>query len=462
VRRARWALGAALAIAALARLWLTFVDDGIFWPDEIFQSIEPAHQRAFGYGLLPWEYTAGGRSWLLPMLLAPLLRLGAALGGGRPRVYLVLVRLVFVGVSVATAYGAYLMATKLRVAPLRASVAAALFALLPPAVLLAPRALSENAVALPIVLGLALLCDETPSLAAVAGAGLLLGVATILRIQNVLVCVPAVAWLLARRRWRQSAGLVAVLAACALADGALDRVTWGHWFQSAFVYWHENMDRGRANMMGRQPAAYYLTALWSSAGPAAPVLLALAAVGSVRPRARGIAAIAAVYLVGYSLVGHKELRYSLPAWPLLCALAAAGVDGLAERSARAGSAAAAVALAASLVAVAHVPRLTFAEMGSGGGAARVVDHGGAYNRALAAAHELPDLCGLALPTDRTESGGMSWLHRRVRVYGREEAPKPELRHYNYKIELGRDGSATLVPLGFRDCKYDWSYDAHAN
>ena len=460
MRRAGWALAAALAVGALVRLWLALVDDGIFWPDEIFQSIEPAHQRAFGYALLPWEYTAGGRSWLLPMLLSPLLRLGAALGGGRPRVYLVLVRLVFVALSVATLYGSWLVARKLRVGPTRATLAAALLALLPPAILLAPRALSENAVGLPIVLAVALLCDETPALGAVAGAGLLLGVATILRIQNALVCAPAVAWLLARRRWRQAALLAGVLAACALADGALDRLTWGRWFQTAFVYWHENIDRGRADSMGRQPAAYYLTALLSSAGPAAVVLLVLAAIGSLR--ARGVAFVALVYLVGYSVVGHKELRFASPMWPLLCALAAVGVDVVAAWRARLGAAAAAIALGAAVLAAVHVPRLTFAEMGSPGGHGRVVDHGGAYNRALAAAHDRPDLCGLALPTERTESGGMSWLHRHVRVYGREEAPRRELRHYNYVIELGRDGSATLVPLGFAACAYDWSYDAHAN
>jgi GPI mannosyltransferase 3 len=450
-----------LVLGAAARLALALTDDGIFWPDEIFQSIEPAHQRAFGYALLPWEYADGARSWLLPMLLAPLLRIGAALGGDRPRVYLVLVRLVFVALSVAAAYGAYLLARRLRVAPERAVVAAALFALLPPAILLAPRAFSENVVALPIVLGAALLCGEAPSRRAVVGAGLLFGVATILRVQNVVVCAAAVGWLLARREARRAALLVAVLAACALADGLLDRLTWGGWFQSARVLWQVNIVRGYANMMGRQPAGFYVTTLVTSSGAAGVVLLGLAAVGCVR--ARGVGALALTYLIAYSLVGHKELRYSLPAWPLVCALAAVGVDVLAGVRPLLGTAAAVVAVVAAAFGAATVPRLTFEALGSAGGKVPVVDHGGAYNRALLVAHARADLCGLELPTARTESGGISWLHRRVPVYGLDDAPPRSAHHYNYVIELARDGSsAKVVSLGFTDCAPDPAYQWRGN
>jgi hypothetical protein len=175
-----------------------------------------------------------------------------------------------------------------------------------------------------------------------------------------------------------------------------------------------------------------------------------------------VAAIALVYLVGYSVVGHKELRYSSPVWPLLCALAAVGLDVLARVRPRLGVAAAAAAVVAALVAAAAVPRLTFEALGSAGGKARIIDRGGAYNRALAAAHDRADLCGLKLPTERTASGGISWLHRRVPVYGREDAPPPDERHYNYAIELGRDGSATLVPLGFTECAPDASYRWRGN
>src|SRR5262250_3404042 len=75
----RRGLGLALLAASLCagfafRAWLSFHDDGIYWPDEIYQSLEPAHRLVFGYGLIPWEFVQGARSWALPGLVAGLLK----------------------------------------------------------------------------------------------------------------------------------------------------------------------------------------------------------------------------------------------------------------------------------------------------------------------------------------------------------------------------------------------------
>ena len=48
----------------------------VVWPDEIFQTLEQAHRLAFGYGIVPWEFRAGARSWLLPGLLAGAMEAG--------------------------------------------------------------------------------------------------------------------------------------------------------------------------------------------------------------------------------------------------------------------------------------------------------------------------------------------------------------------------------------------------
>src|SRR5262249_20954686 len=60
----------ALGVGAAIRLWLSVNDDGIYWPDEIYQSLEPAHRLVFGYGLVAWEFVQGARSWLLAGALA--------------------------------------------------------------------------------------------------------------------------------------------------------------------------------------------------------------------------------------------------------------------------------------------------------------------------------------------------------------------------------------------------------
>src|SRR5580698_3158631 len=59
-----------LPIAAAPRIWTMISDQGVFWPDEIYQSIEQAHRLVFGYGMVPWEFRDGARSWVFPGLLA--------------------------------------------------------------------------------------------------------------------------------------------------------------------------------------------------------------------------------------------------------------------------------------------------------------------------------------------------------------------------------------------------------
>lgn len=67
-RAAAWWLLLALTLSAGLgmRLWFAFNDDGIYWPDEIYQSLEPAHR--VGFGTLPWEFVEGARNWTLPGL----------------------------------------------------------------------------------------------------------------------------------------------------------------------------------------------------------------------------------------------------------------------------------------------------------------------------------------------------------------------------------------------------------
>src|SRR5947208_2024724 len=86
---------AALVIGGVLRLGLALHDDGIYWPDEIYQSLEPAHKLVFGYGLMPWEYRLGARTWAFPGLIAGLLRLIVALGATDPRAYVDVIRLIF-------------------------------------------------------------------------------------------------------------------------------------------------------------------------------------------------------------------------------------------------------------------------------------------------------------------------------------------------------------------------------
>ncbi len=53
----------------------------VVWPDEIFQTLEQAHRLVFGYGILPWEFRVGARSWLLPGALGGVMAASSWMGG---------------------------------------------------------------------------------------------------------------------------------------------------------------------------------------------------------------------------------------------------------------------------------------------------------------------------------------------------------------------------------------------
>src|SRR5690349_7416820 len=95
-----WLLAAVLAAGAALRVHQALTDDGMHWPDEIYQSLEPAHRAVYGYGLRAWEMVEGARHWALPGLVAVVLWLSELLHLTAPREYLTVVRLIFCAVGV--------------------------------------------------------------------------------------------------------------------------------------------------------------------------------------------------------------------------------------------------------------------------------------------------------------------------------------------------------------------------
>ncbi|HMC94016.1 MAG TPA: mannosyltransferase, partial [Polyangia bacterium] len=93
-----------LLLAAIPRVWAAIGDQGMLWPDEIYQSVEQAHRLAFGYGFVPWEFQDGARSWLFPGVLGLFWKLGMLVGIGSEPVLLLLTRLAMVGLALVGIY----------------------------------------------------------------------------------------------------------------------------------------------------------------------------------------------------------------------------------------------------------------------------------------------------------------------------------------------------------------------
>jgi GPI mannosyltransferase 3 len=446
-RTAAVVLWLALAVGAALRGWLALTDAGIYWPDEIYQSLEPAHRLVWGRGLVAWEFAEGARPWTLPGLVAAVWGPLRLLGISRPDVYVPTVKLVFAAAGVATAWATARLARALGAAALPAAAAGALWALAAPAIYFAPRGLSEPLSALPVTLGLAWAWPRgAPRRARLLGAALL-GLAVLLRLQDAVVCIGLLLALLGRGERRAAGEVLGVFALAALALGALDWASWGQPFQSALVYLRFNLLQGGGRAWGTSQASYYLQVLWR-AMPAVTAVLAVGAVLAVR-RAPGLCALVAAFLALHSLVPHKELRFVLPVLPVWAALAGVGMDTarawVATRWPLLAGWVVAPALLAAAISAAGFHRLTFGDLGA---YETLKPQASAYqdfadvNRLLSTAGALPDVCGLKVEAVHMAwAGGYTYFHRDARLYSHLGPPR-NTGKYNYVLSVPQ-----VVPPG---------------
>ncbi len=456
--------GVALVAGAALRAWVAITDHGLYWPDEVHQTLEPAHRLAFGYGLRAWEFVAGARHWALPATFALWMKAAHWLGADDPRVCLGVIRALLCASGLAAAWASGQLARRLGADAWGAAAATAAFAVMGLSAYFAPRAMSETAAALPVVLGLAwAMPREATAQERLAGAGLLT-LAVFFRLHCALFGVGLVLLWLARRQAKAALEISAVFAAGAVLYGAIDALTWGSWFHSARAYLGFNLLEGKSALFGVAPPAFYPRHLWASLGPLWPVLCALALLGA--RRSPPLALFFAAFFLAHLFTPHKELRFLFPALPLLCALAGLGISQLSRLHARAGWAGlAALGLAVTLSAV-RLPGLTRRDVGVGATQQSAFNAGGAENRLLWAAHQQPDLCGLLVRTQALAYvGGYTYLHRPVPLYSAERPPANE-RHYNYVIAPAaeRAGSAVAERDGLQlvrvrpDCEPDAAFD----
>ncbi|HYO54761.1 hypothetical protein [Archangium sp.] len=468
---ARAVLVLVLGVGAVLRVWLALTDDGLSWPDEIYQSLEPAHRLVFGYGMQAWEFIEGARNWTLPALVAALFKLSALVGLEEPRGYLGLTRSVFGLLGAATAWGSWRLTRAYGASALAAAAGASLFALAAVPLYFAPRAMSENASALPVVLGLALaLAPGASRRAGVVGASLL-GLAVLLRLQNGVFCVGLLAVLAARRDWRAARDALAVLAGWALLFGLLDRLTWGRWFHSALVYLDFNLVKNGAASFGTEPFSYYNRVLFRAMGGVTLVTAGLALLAA--RRAPGLLGVAAAFYLLHALQPHKELRFLVPVLPLFAALAGVGLDTVLRHL---PPSPARLALPLVVVAVAgfsglRMGGLTFRDIGQYPGAKSLQsawDDFGPVNRLLITAGRLPDVCGLKVEAAHLAwTGGYSYFHRDVPLYahngpGRESGLFSHVLTVSGSVANGEvvasEGPFVLVRLPRGHCAPDpaWS------
>jgi len=438
---ARLVLVGALLAGAFCRIFVVFSDDGIYWPDEIYQSLEPAHRAVFGYGFTVWEFRHGARNWATPGVVAVIMATTKVLGVDSPDLYLAAIRLMFAALSMAAALGIFRLVRGLGGSEVAAAVGAATWSLAAPSIYFAHRALSENLAAASLIWAVALLLPRQASVRRLWCGASLLGLSVLFRLQIGLMAVGILGVLAARRRYTALKHVSVALAIWAFLYGALDAATWGHlsfaryggWFHSAITYVYFNVVEGRSSDWGVFPASYYLTTVFRSM-PLEALCLATGAIAALWS-SRETAFLLVLFVGAHSAVGHKEYRFILPAIPLAIAAASVAFDRW-PRHIRA------VALSAMTIGAAWSAStfrsLSFADVGrapdtSPGSA---WDDSGSVNRLMLKANKIRDLCGLRIDVHPAWHGGSTYLHRRVHIYP-EMPDRP--RYFNYVISTDTPG-----------------------
>ncbi len=423
----RLALGAVLLFGAILRIWVLLTQTYVIFADETFQYLEQGHRLAFGYGVVPWEYHDGIRSWLLPGLIAGLMRIGSWLGDG-PALYLLLTRGACVALSLTVVWAGFRIAE--RIGGLGPAVVTGLFcAVWFDLIWFAPVVLTEVAAAHLLIIAAVLGDDDAgdndlgdddvgggSARRRFLTAGACLGLAFCLRYQYAfaIAAIALAQYRLAWPKWRNA--LAGGIAVALIAGGLLDWLSWGAPFQSVWLHFLRNTVDGVGSAIGTDPPLYYLQYLLVALWPA-PLLLALAVLGATRVPALGLAAL--LTLLVHSAVPHKEVRFIYLALAVAPILIGVGVVLLLDRFRLRQP----VVLAAVVV--------VWSGLSWMGATGQALAARWSLNRgpvqAFLAASRLPALCGLAVRDMRLiDSGGYTYLHRDVRLFFTDTAAEVSL------------------------------------
>ncbi|HEY1805295.1 MAG TPA: hypothetical protein VGG45_12545 [Terracidiphilus sp.] len=310
------------AFAFALRIGLAVGSPNVFVPDEVFQSLEPAHRLAFGYGVISWEWRFGVRSWVFPTFLAGIMRVTTWMGAGS-RGYLLGIAIVLSLISLVTIWFGYAWAKRASgaTAAIIAAVACSFFFGL---VYFAPKTLNEAVAAHVLLPGLYLgvYGEKLGERKRMFLAGFLCALAACLRIQLLPALLFAMVYF-CYPRWRAR---IPAVAAGALVPtfifGAADWITWSYPWQTFIRYYEVNMVGELRKQFWPEPWYWYVLVLLVLLGPAVLLLF------NGARRSPFLAIFCAIILVSHSFIPHKEIRYIYPILAPAVTLAAIGIVDL--------------------------------------------------------------------------------------------------------------------------------------
>ncbi len=300
-----------LALAFVARAAIALSGDFVLHPDEIMQYLEPAHRLVFGNGVIYWEYFYGARSWLVPGLVAVVLKLFDIVGLGQPCWYVGGVKLVFCAISLLIPAGMYFFA-RCHFGETAARVALLMGAFWYELVGFAHKPMTEFVATALLVSLLALCVRPVPDkLRVVLTVAVLAVLVAAIRVQYAPLALLVFGLFFLRTEKKMLLALAA--ATVFVAVGVFDAITWdGGLFHSYVVNIRVNLALGDLRA-GESPAWQFL--YWLLIASMGLVALCVLALPDLRRYGLLLTLIALTLLI-HSAQSHKEYRFIFVVIPL--------------------------------------------------------------------------------------------------------------------------------------------------
>ena len=305
-----------LALSFVARSAIALSGDFVLHPDEIMQYLEPAHRLVFGNGVIYWEYFYGARSWLVPGLVAGILKLFDIVGLGQPFWYVAGVKLVFCAISLLIPAAMYVFA-RWHFGETSARVALLMGAFWYELVGFAHKPMTEFVAAALLVSLLALCVRPAPNkVREVLAVALLAVMVSAIRVQYAPLALLVLGLFFLRTVKKKQLALAAATVFVSL--GVFDAIAWdGGLFHSYIVNIRLNLAMGDLRS-GESPAWQFL--YWFSIASMGLVTLSLLLALHDLRRYGLLLAIIALTLLIHSTQAHKEYRFTfvvIPLWLLI-------------------------------------------------------------------------------------------------------------------------------------------------
>jgi GPI mannosyltransferase 3 len=307
-----------LLSAFLIRFLLAYFMPLSINPDQIFQTLEPAHYLAFGRGFLAWEWHNGIRSWAYPGFLAGIMKLCSYISSS-PRFYISTINIIMISFSLLPVYITYKLTYESHKFLPNKQELSLLAALLPAfwytLIIYAPLTLNGTLPAYLFALNCYLIIkyiDVNNNITKENAYSLILigsifGLVAILRFH----LLPEIAFAMlycSRKNFVYRAKFLTIgFLLTFMPLGFLDWITWGYPFHSIVYNFYINIFQGVATDMGVKPFYYYLGKNIQHWNIFFIPFCYFAYLGFKKHPI--FIWIALINLVSFSLIAHKEFRF---------------------------------------------------------------------------------------------------------------------------------------------------------